>query len=69
MALRTRLFASNWRQVEIERAYRAIALCLIGQLVADIHQPCHAGSLYMEGVFAESDGDRGAIGVYGHGVA
>lgn len=39
---------------------RAIALCWIAHLVADSHQPCHAGSLYMEGVFAESDGDRGA---------
>jgi hypothetical protein len=39
---------------------RAIALCWIGHLVADAHQPCHAGSLYMEGVFIERDGDRGA---------
>lgn len=39
---------------------RAIALCWIGHLVADSHQPCHAGSLYMEKVFAEADGDRGA---------
>jgi len=39
---------------------RAIALCWIGHLVADAHQPCHAGSLYMEGVFIEKDGDRGA---------
>ncbi len=39
---------------------RAIALCWIGHLVADSHQPCHAGSLYMEGVFVKKDGDRGA---------
>ncbi len=39
---------------------RAIALCWIAHLVADSHQPCHAGSLYMEGVFVESSGDRGA---------
>lgn len=39
---------------------RALAICWIAHLVADAHQPCHAGSLYMEGVFAESDGDRGA---------
>ena len=39
---------------------RALALCWIGHLVADIHQPCHAGSLYMENVFTEADGDRGA---------
>jgi hypothetical protein len=39
---------------------RALALCWIGHLVGDSHQPCHAGSLYMEGVFTESDGDRGA---------
>ncbi len=40
--------------------YRAIALCWIGHLVADAHQPCHAGSLYMEKVFVKKDGDRGA---------
>jgi hypothetical protein len=39
---------------------QAIALCWIGHLVADAHQPCHAGSLYMENVFVKKDGDRGA---------
>jgi hypothetical protein len=39
---------------------RALALCWIGHLVADSHQPCHAGSLYMEKVFVKKDGDRGA---------
>ena len=39
---------------------RALALCWIGHLVADAHQPCHAGSLYMEGVYEKKDGDRGA---------
>jgi hypothetical protein len=39
---------------------RALALCWIAHLVGDAHQPCHAGSLYMESVFAEADGDRGA---------
>jgi hypothetical protein len=42
---------------------RAIALCWIGHLVADAHQPCHAGSLYMEKVFVKKDGDRGANGI------
>lgn len=37
---------------------KAKAICWIAHLVADIHQPCHAGSLYIEGVFPE--GDRGA---------
>lgn len=37
---------------------RAIALCWIAHLVGDAHQPCHAGSLYVEGLFPE--GDRGA---------
>ena len=37
---------------------KAIALCWLCHLVADLHQPCHAGSLYVEGVFPE--GDRGA---------
>lgn len=39
---------------------RAVALCWLAHLVADAHQPCHAGSLYMEDVFVEFDGDRGA---------
>jgi hypothetical protein len=43
---------------------RALALCWIGHLVADVHQPCHAGSLYMEGVFTEEDGDRGANRIF-----
>lgn len=37
---------------------RALAICWLAHLVADSHQPCHAGSLYVEGVFPE--GDRGA---------
>lgn len=36
---------------------RAIAICWLAHLVADAHQPCHAGSLYYAGVFPE--GDRG----------
>jgi hypothetical protein len=36
---------------------RAIALCWLAHLVGDAHQPCHAGSLYAEGLFPE--GDRG----------
>jgi len=39
---------------------KALALCWMAHLVADAHQPCHAGSLYMEKVFVEEDGDRGA---------
>ena len=39
---------------------KALALCWMAHLVADAHQPCHAGSLYAEGVFTEEDGDRGA---------
>lgn len=39
---------------------RALAVCWIAHLVADAHQPCHAGSLYYEDVFPERDGDRGA---------
>ena len=37
---------------------RALAISWLAHLVGDVHQPCHAGSLYVEGVFA--DGDRGA---------
>ena len=39
-------------------ADRAIALCWMAHLVADAHQPCHAGSLYAPGIFPT--GDRGA---------
>ncbi len=38
---------------------KAIALCWLGHLVGDYHQPCHTGSLYCE-QFAGKDGDRGA---------
>jgi len=37
---------------------KALAICWLCHLVADSHQPCHAGSLYVEKVFPE--GDRGA---------
>ena len=37
---------------------RAIALTWVAHLVADAHQPCHAGSLYVADV--SPDGDRGA---------
>lgn len=37
---------------------KAIAICWLAHLVADSHQPCHAGSLYTDKIFPE--GDRGA---------
>lgn len=37
---------------------RALAVSWLAHLVADAHQPCHAGSLYVADVFP--DGDRGA---------
>lgn len=37
---------------------RALAISWLAHLVADSHQPCHAGSLYVEKLFPE--GDRGA---------
>lgn len=40
---------------------RAVALCWLLHLVADIHQPLHAGSLYSATRF--SSGDRGGNGV------
>jgi hypothetical protein len=43
---------------------RAHALFWIGHLVTDVHQPCHAGSLCMENVFTEEDGDRGANRIF-----
>ncbi|HBE67761.1 MAG TPA: hypothetical protein DDW52_06390 [Planctomycetaceae bacterium] len=39
-------------------ADRAVALCWVMHLAADLHQPCNAGSLYAEGIYA--DGDRNA---------
>lgn len=35
--------------------HRAIALCWLCHLVADLHQPCHAGSLSFEKAFPEGD--------------
>lgn len=37
---------------------RALAIAWLGHLVGDSHQPCHAGSLYVQGLFPA--GDRGA---------
>lgn len=45
---------------EASAADRAVAFCWTTHLVGDAHQPCHAGSLFMEGVFQAEDGDRGA---------
>lgn len=39
------------------KADRAVALCWIGHLLGDSHQPCHSGSLYCPEF---PDGDRGA---------
>jgi S1/P1 nuclease len=36
---------------------RALAICWLLHLVGDAHQPCHAGSLYVDKLFPE--GDRG----------
>lgn len=43
---------------DASEADKAIAMCWICHLMADIMQPCHTGSLYVEHVFPE--GDRGA---------
>jgi hypothetical protein len=37
---------------------KSLTICWLAHLVGDAHQPCHAGSLYVAGVFPE--GDRGA---------
>ena len=42
-------------------AERALALCWVLHLVADIHLPLHVGSLYSANVFQE--GDRGGNGI------
>jgi hypothetical protein len=44
----------------IPAADRAVALCWVAHLIADLHLPCHSGSLYAESIFTEPDGDRGA---------
>ncbi len=43
-----------------ESSQRALAMCWVAHLVADLHQPCHSGSLYAPFVFADDSGDRGA---------
>lgn len=37
---------------------KAIAICWLCNLVADAHQPCNSGSLYVESVFDTEYGDR-----------
>lgn len=39
---------------------KAVAICWLAHLVGDAHQPCHAGSLYADGIFPGPTGDRGA---------
>lgn len=46
-----------WRDRSASENDRALALCWLGHLVADSHQPCHAGSLYSTTLFPR--GDRG----------
>jgi hypothetical protein len=47
-----------WKDQTRSDRDRAVALCWLAHLVADSHQPCHAGSLYSPIAFP--DGDRGA---------
>ncbi len=42
-------------------ADRALAICWLSHLAADSHQPCHAGSLYIN--YAFPNGDRGATAI------
>lgn len=37
-----------------------MAICWLAHLVGDSHQPCHAGSLYVDGIFPGPIGDKGA---------
>jgi hypothetical protein len=55
----TALDYNSWLLASPEKpmAQRAVALCWVLHLMADIHQPLHTGSLYAVGVFA--NGDRG----------
>ena len=53
----TRLLANS----ETSPPIRAVALCWVLHLMADIHQPLHAGSLYSEKLFPQ--GDRGGNGI------
>jgi hypothetical protein len=52
------------REKQRPAAERALAICWLAHLVADVHQPCHAGSLYTESLFTEADGDRGANRIF-----
>jgi hypothetical protein len=47
-----------WKDKSKPKADRALAMSWLCHLVADSHQPCHAGSLYTEKLFP--NGDRGA---------
>ena len=46
------------RSTTAKKSDKALANCWLAHLVGDSHQPCHAGSLYVEELFPE--GDRGA---------
>ena len=49
--------SSTWRARQTRDADRAVALAWVEHLVADLHQPLHAASLYADGLFP--NGDRG----------
>ena len=53
------------RQVLADRSVskpdRALAICWLAHCIGDLHQPCHAGSLYVGKLFPE--GDRGGNGI------
>lgn len=53
----TTLCLRVFKNKSLPKSERAVALCWLLHLVADGHQPCHAGSLYAS---AFPDGDRGA---------
>ncbi len=52
------LCVATLKEPDSEPSDKALALSWLLHLIADGHQPCHAGSLYVEKVFPE--GDRGA---------
>jgi hypothetical protein len=57
------LHTERLRAAATSPADRAVSLCWLVHLVGDVHQPCHAASLYSRTQFPESDNGGGLIPV------
>jgi hypothetical protein len=56
-----KLLLQKYKQTDATDADRAICLCWLLHLVADIHQPCHSTALFSRKLLPEGDGGAGKL--------